>query len=83
MSRVVEAVPPLLSQVQLRPPDATTTELLLEYEVLETPGRMYFAISEAAAMPESGKVMKMTCGWPAMTSQDSVSFQYRLFRRWK
>lgn len=57
LSRVVEAVPPLLSQVRLRPPDATTTELLLEYEVLETAGQMYYALSEAAAIPESAKVM--------------------------
>lgn len=56
-SRVVEAVPPLLSQVRLRPPDATTTELLLEYEVLETAGQMYYALSEAAATLAGGKVM--------------------------
>lgn len=72
LSRVVEAVPPLLSQVRLRPPDATTTELLLEYEVLETAGQMYYALSEASAITEGGKVIQ----WPAkaLDITDGASF---------
>lgn len=55
-ARVIEAVPPLLAWVRLAPPDATTTELLLEYEVLQTTGRMYYALCEAEAADKGGKV---------------------------
>lgn len=38
------------------PPDATPTELLLEYEVLGTPGTLHYALAEADAAAQGGKV---------------------------
>lgn len=55
-SRVVEAVPPALSRVRINPPDATTTQLLLEYEVLGTTGLMYHALMEAGEAADKEKV---------------------------
>lgn len=54
--RVVEAVPPTISRLRLSPLDATTTELLLEHEVLGTAGRMHYAVLEVQAATMSGKV---------------------------
>lgn len=59
---VLEAVPPVLARVQLRPPDAATTELILEYEVRDTAGRMYYVLTEAEAAAKGGKVRSgLTC----------------------
>lgn len=55
-ARVIEAVPPLLARVRLVPPDATTIELLLEYEVMQTAGRMYYALCEVEAADKGEKV---------------------------
>lgn len=56
-TREIEAVPPILARVKARPPDATTTELLLEYEVLGTAGRLHYTLSEAEASAKGGKVV--------------------------
>ena len=56
--RLIEAVPPVLARVTASPPDATTTELLLEYEVLGTTGTLHYALSEAEAAAQGGKVNK-------------------------
>lgn len=53
---MVEAVPPILTRVRASPLDATTTEVLLEYEVVGTVGRMYYALTEAEAAATGGKV---------------------------
>lgn len=57
-TRMIEAVPPVLAWVKASPPDATTTELLLEYDVLGTAGTLYYALSEAEAAAKGGKVVK-------------------------
>lgn len=57
--RVVQAVPPVLARATASPPDATTTEILLEYEVLGTAGLLHYALAEAgagAAAAQGGKV---------------------------
>lgn len=54
--RVVEAVPPSLTRVRLAPLDATTSELVLEYQVRGTAGRMYYTLSELEATAKWGKV---------------------------
>lgn len=56
LSRTIDAVPPALVNVRARPPDATTTELLVEYEVLGTAGRLYYALVEQSEMDKGGKV---------------------------
>lgn len=56
-TRAIEAVPPILARVKASPPDATTTELLLEYEVLGTTGRLYYTLSEAETSAKGGKVV--------------------------
>lgn len=65
-SRVVEAVPPVLARVRVSPPDATTSELLLEYEVTGTAGRMYYALSEVQPAAKAGKVTD-TMGFAAVS----------------
>lgn len=53
---MVGAVPPILARVRASPVDATTTELLVGYEVLGTAGKMYYALSESEAAAKGGKV---------------------------
>lgn len=56
-SHVVEAVPPTLVRVQMGPSDASTSELLLEYNVVGTAGRMYYALWEVESGSKGGKVI--------------------------
>lgn len=58
-ARTIEAVPPILARVRASPPDATTTELLLEYGVLGTAGTLHYTLSEAEAAAKGGG--KVTC----------------------
>lgn len=58
--RVVEAVPPSLTRVRLGPLDATTSELILEYQIRGAAGRMYYTLSELEAADKSGKVKTHT-----------------------
>lgn len=55
-SQVVEAVPPVLDRVRARAPDATTTELVVEYEVRGTSGRLHYALAEEGVATKAGKV---------------------------
>lgn len=55
-SRVVEAVPPVLERVRAEAPDATTTELVVEYEVRGTAGRLHYALAEEVVATKAGKV---------------------------
>lgn len=55
-SRVIEAVPPVLTNVRTRAPDATTTELLVEYEVRGTASRVYYALAERPEAEKGGQV---------------------------
>lgn len=54
--RLIDAVPPILARVTAAPPDATTTELLLTYEVVGTAGTLHYALSEAETAAQGGKV---------------------------
>lgn len=56
--RVVEAIPPSLLRVRLDPLDATTSELILEYQVRGAAGRMYYTLLESEAADKPGKVKK-------------------------
>ena len=57
-ARLVEAVPPVLARVRAVPADATTSEMLLEFEVLGTTGTLHYALSEAEAAAKGGQVTK-------------------------
>lgn len=54
--RVIEAVPPVLVNVRTHAPDATTTELLVEYEVRGTAGRVFYALAERPDVETGGQV---------------------------
>lgn len=54
--RLIEAVPPILARVAASPPDATTTELLVEYDVLGTAGMLHYVLSEAESATQGGQV---------------------------
>lgn len=57
-SRVVEAVPPVLEGVRARPPDTTTTELVVGYAVRGTSGTLYYAVAEVDVTTKGGKVWR-------------------------
>ncbi len=57
-ARLVEAVPPVLARVRAAPADATTSEMLVEFEVLGTTGTLHYALSEAEAAAKGGQVIR-------------------------